>query len=102
MMVIAFLIMKSIYCSLFILVGTLISNLNLYIIDHFLDFSSKNAKKKALVSYIIRIVIYVLMLSLAYKFYGIVGMISCFAGYMCLRIAILSSGIKLKRRGING
>ena len=77
------------------LVGSLASFICLFINEHFLTFDeSRNVLIRNLSGFILRMFIYVLALSFAFKLGGLEVMIVTFVGCLTIRIAVLIYGIK--------
>ncbi|MDF9867353.1 hypothetical protein OKW22_000923 [Bacilli bacterium PM5-3] len=77
------------------IVGWLVSYISFWLNQSFLDISgTKKGVRNNLINYLIRMFLYMLCLSLTYKFFGIEAMLIAFAGCLTIRLSILIIGIK--------
>ncbi|MDR3215664.1 MAG: hypothetical protein LBT75_05295 [Bacilli bacterium] len=91
---IVLLISRSFSNALMVIMGMVFSNINFVINDHFLVLNNpKKAISKSMFSFMLRMLVYVIALTLSFKLFNISGMICCFIGCMSIRIAILCSEI---------
>jgi hypothetical protein len=75
--------------------GCIISYGCLLINEKTLDLSSETkAVRKTIFSFIIRILLYVIAYTLAFKINDLTGIISCFVGSLSIRLAILIKELK--------
>lgn len=81
--------------SLLFIFGSLASNLSLYINKSFLDLTgTRSAFAKNFSSFILRMILYALTMSLAFLWQDTLGLIMSFIGCLVIRISILIYGIK--------
>jgi len=77
------------------LLGYIVSNINFYINEKFLDISGgKKALGRNLSNYFLRIALYAGVMILAFKWQDLTGLILCFIGCLMIRVAILIHTVK--------
>ncbi|MDL2211320.1 hypothetical protein LJB88_00375 [Erysipelotrichaceae bacterium OttesenSCG-928-M19] len=89
------LITRDLFAMMAYLAGSLASFSSLFINEKFLFINgTRNDMIKNFFGFLLRMLVYVVVLSFAFKFAGMVAMICAFLGCLTIRIAILIYGIK--------
>ena len=77
------------------LIGCVACNINLLLNEKLLDLSGgKGSARKNMTSFLLRMLVYVLALSLVFRIFNEYAMLLTFAGCLTVRIAILIIGIR--------